>query len=647
MNALQSWSKGRLIAVDHGSRSVKLLLVETGAMDIKVLGHKTVDLLEEGLLASEEIQRHVAELLEEWAEWPIVAPLPAHLSFAQILDLPTGGESDIPRVIEEQTGRLRGITNSPLVYEAVALTPHGRLQKPYFVTIAREQDVDQHLQRITARATDVRDVSSFANALVSAHTALQPSLRHCVLVDCGASATVLAIVRDGQQVFASSFAVGGNALVDALARARKLAVPEAEAQLGAQNLFAGAQRVPGLCAAADNWLTELRKTLDDWRKQYAGGLAAETLGPVILSGGVLRVPGWLEYLQDQRGFTFSRWPRLPGTGDESLLSDFAAAYGAAVAAARRPLDSPSLLPPPLRAHRQQLSRLAKVNVVGVVCLLLAALVVALATWHKAALVVRKRGLAQKAEAAAAQVRQLENLARQRDQTLERCWPLLDQQERTLNLLHTLRVLQQGRAHHDFWCVLLADSDSYAHGTTLPVSPTNRPGFLPLATSGEENVTKPGFVFELCVPAQGDQTLKVVGDVVADLRKDPLFGRVDSVPAIQRRALVDAKVLIPDRHFAVSVDFADLGWRSLFQTLRFSDSFACGTNSVRRLPAWSSPRGRALPVPLPAISDQPAAKPAEPPPAPKPAETPAAKPAEPPPAKPAGEPGKKPPAKPAA
>lgn len=646
MNAFQSWSKGRLIAVDHGSRLVKLLLVENQGDSLKVLGYKTADLQEEGLLANEEIQRHLAGLLEEWSEWPIAVTLPAQLSFAQVLDLPAGGEGDIPKVIEEQTGRLRGISDSPLVYEAVALSPFGCLQKPYFVTIAREQDVNQHIQRLTSKATDVRDVSSFANALVSAHLALQPGMRDCLLVDCGASVTVLAVVCEGQQVFASSFAVGGNVLVDALVHARKLAVPEAETQLKAQDLFAGAQRVPALCAAADSWLTELRKTLEDWRRQNAANANLKPPVSVILSGGVLRVPGLLAYLQRQGDFTFARWPKLADIEDELFLSDFAAAYGATVAAFQRPLETPSLLPPPLRGHRRQLRQLAKVNVVGVASLLVAALVVALATWHKAALVIRKRGLAQKAEAAAVQVRQLENFVRQRDQAFERCWPLLDQQERTLDLLHTLRVLQQCRAQHDFWCVLLADSESYARGTTLPPAITNRPGSLHATASAEESPAKPGFVFELCVPAQGDQTLKVVSDVVAEVRKDTRFGRVDSVPAIQRRALVDAKVLIPDRHFAVSVDLADLGWRGLFQTLRLSDPLNGMTNVARRLPAWTSPRGRAQPVTAPATLDQPAAKPAETPPA-KPAEAPAAKPAEAPPAQPAAPSAEKPPAKSAA
>jgi hypothetical protein len=496
-----------------------------------------------------------------------------------------------------------------MVYEALALAAHGRFQKPYFVTLAREQDVDQHIQRVTLQANEVRDVSSLASALVCAHTARQPTLRDCVLVDCGASDTLLVVVRDGQQVFSSSFAQGSRAIVDALTRTDKLTPAEAEARLSEQNLFTGPQRVPALGAAVDNWLNELRKTIDDWRRQSPDLAPAAATLPVILSGGLGRSIGLLDYLRNQRSLAFSLWPKLAEVDDPLFFTDFAGAYGAAVAAFQRPLESASLLPPPLRVRRRQLNQLAKVNVAGVLCLLLAALVLLLATWHKSSLIVRKRGLVQKAEAATQQVRQLESFARQRDQAFERYWPLLDQQERTLDLLHTLRVLQQCRARHDFWCVLLADGESYAHASTLPAVVTNRFGLTNTAALAEENLLRPAFVIELCVPAQGDQTLKVLSDVVADLRKDALFGRVDSVPAAQRRALVDLKVLIPDRHFAVSVALADLGWRALFDAIKLPEPFVGGTNAVRRLPGGLFPRSRSVPLNLPSPAVPTPAKPA--------------------------------------
>lgn len=605
MNTFLPWSQGRLIVVDHGSRRVKLLLAAPHGGGVRVLDQKVVDLQEEGLLAPEEIQRHLAGLLQGWGEWPLAVTLPAHLSFAQVLDLPAAGEADIPKLIEEQTGRMRGVSASPLVYEAVPLEPHGKLQRPYFITIAREDDVNQHLQRVTDAVNEVRDVSPVAAALASAHRALQPADRNCVLVDLSDTITVVAVLREGQPVFASSFAVGATALVQAAATAGKLTPAETETRMNAQDFFAGPNQLPALTAATDRWLAELQKMLDDWRKPHSDWLPSGQPVPVILSGGALRLRGLLEFLKDRAGFRFDTWPRPPHASAALHLSDFAVAYGTAVAAFQRPPHPPSLLPPALRSHRRHLRQVAKVNLVCLVFLVLVGLVLGGATWHKATLLANKQELARQAEAALAQVERLQAAGRDRDRAFEQFWPLLDRQERTLDLLHTVRVLQQARVNHDFWCVLLADQDSYARGTTLPVVVTNRFGFTNTLVLPDESLTKPAFVVELCVPAQGEQSLKVVSDVVAELKQDSLFARVDSVPSLQRRALVDAKVLIPDRHFALSVDLADLGWRTLFQTVKLTESRVSGTNTQRR-PFFGPPLRTRTNV-----------LPASPPPAPKP------------------------------
>ena len=590
MNAFPPGTKRRLIAVDHGSCGVKLLLVEAVGNDLKLVDHEVVDLQEEGLLDPDEIQRHLAGLVQGWGELPLALALPAHLSFSQVLDLPAAGEKDIPKVIEEQTGRLRDFSTSPLVYDARLLLPYGKYQKPCFITIAREADVDQHIKRVTPHANEVCEVVGVPAALLSTHQALQPDVHNGLIVDLGAGRTVVVVVREGQGVFASNFGGGSKTLIETTAAAGKVSSGEAEALLRSENLFTGPRKLPALVAALDTWLAELRKTLDEWRRQNVNWQSSAAVVPVVISGGILQAPGLLAYLQTQPGFAFARWPKPPGVHDPQMLSDFAIAFGTAREAFRRPLSAPSLLPPPLRAHRQNLRHLAAVNAACMGLLILVALLLAVATWQKASLLSGKRALGLKAANALEQVREIQTIARQRDLAFEQVWPLLDRQERTLDLLHTLRALQESRVHQDFWCVLVADSDSYTRGSTLPVVTTNRFGQTNTLDTTDESLLKPAFIVELCVPAQGEQTLKVVGDVVADLKKNSLFSRVDLVPGAQRRALVDPKVLIPDRHYAVLVELADLGWRSLLQTVRLSEFFGT-TNSLRRLIVPTDGRGR--------------------------------------------------------
>lgn len=603
MSLFFPWSKQRVIAVDHGSRCVKLLLAEATPHGFAPVDHRLVDLQEEGLLTAEEVQRHLAGAIREWAGAPLAVALPQTLNISQVVDLPAAGEPDIPKVIEDQTRNLRGLSESALVYEAARLEPFGKFQKPYFITIAREEDVNAHLLRVTAEVKEVRDVCAVAQALLNAQRALQPQVKNSVLVDLGATVTVVAIVRNGQGVFATSVPLGSKAFTEAVAAARKCTAPEAEALGGAEDLFAGAQRVPGLCAAVDRWVQALSKVLGEWRAQTPEGLPAGQSGPtgIMLSGGALQQRGFLSYLQTKSDFAFTAWSDVTSPGRPGLpMGDFVVAYGTAAEAFRRVTDQASLLPPRLRAHRQQLRQLAKINGACLAFLAVTALMLGVGTWEKVSVLTRKRALVQQAEEALRHVQHLNTLARERDQAFSEVWPLLDQQQRTLDALHTLRLLQLARASNDFWCVLSADSESYTRGATVAVTATNRfgltnapAGALP-AQAGEESALKPGFIVELCVPTPGEQALKVVSDVVAGLKKDPLFSRVDSVPAAQRRALVATNVVIPDRHFAIAVELADLGWRPLLQTLKRSEA---GGSLLRRPP--SGPRPRPAPAPTPA------------------------------------------------
>jgi hypothetical protein len=42
--------------------------------------------------------------------------------------------------------------------------------------------------------------------------------------------------------------------------------------------------------------------------------------------------------------------------------------------------------------------------------------------------------------------------------------------------------------------------------------------------------------------------------VNNLKKAPVFERVDSLPEDLRRSLADPKVVLPERHFALALDF---------------------------------------------------------------------------------------------
>jgi hypothetical protein len=153
---------------------------------------------------------------------------------------------------------------------------------------------------------------------------------------------------------------------------------------------------------------------------------------------------------------------------------------------------------------------------------------------------------------------------------ERMRPLLERQKATLDTLKTLALLQQSRSNRAFWYVLFADQQSYFTQPLplAPVSPTGPTNILAatsvppvlmtnvLAAALTNPPVKPGFIAELCMPEEGETARRTFSELVADLKKDPMFSKVDSLSSDLRRNLADPKVLLPDRHFALAFELAD-------------------------------------------------------------------------------------------
>ena len=153
-------------------------------------------------------------------------------------------------------------------------------------------------------------------------------------------------------------------------------------------------------------------------------------------------------------------------------------------------------------------------------------------------------------------------------------PILLQQQNTLDTLKTLALLQQSRSNRSFWYILLADQQSYFNPPPMLLS-TNRSGrtnvahralmerpralfpeissFLALTNS---SLAKPGLIAELCIPEDADAARSALGQLVKDLKQQSLFSKVDLLSDDLRRNLADPKVILPDHHFVLALDFAE-------------------------------------------------------------------------------------------
>src|SRR6266498_5716819 len=106
----------RVLAVDAGSRRLKLTLVKSSFGRIQTLREESIDLHEEGLVTTEELKNHLQSILEDCGRPPLALTLSQHLSTSQIIELPLAPESEVRKLIEEETVKLSGVSDSAIVY---------------------------------------------------------------------------------------------------------------------------------------------------------------------------------------------------------------------------------------------------------------------------------------------------------------------------------------------------------------------------------------------------------------------------------------------------------------------------------------------------------------------------------------------------
>jgi Tfp pilus assembly PilM family ATPase len=564
----------RVLAVDAGSRCIKLLLAESEYGRPRILKEELIDLQAEGLVATEEIQAHLQARLEEWNRPPLALVLPQHLSISQILDLPLAPESEVDKMIQEETRKLGGVSESRIVYDFVRTETSAKNRQQFWVTLAQEGDIRERIVRLGIEPEDLCEVSTTANALITAYRAANPTSSRAILVHLGAQTTVVVILVAGQGVFATSFQMGGDFFTLSLARLRHCSEEAAESLKCTKDLLAGPDVCPEFAGVVDGWVAELKRQLNEWFDRNPNVAPEAASFELVGSGGALEQAGLIDYLRAQAGLDLKPWPRSPQPEAAFPSRRFKVAYGVALQALGQSAQPVSLLPDDYRLAWQKRLRLQRLELASLGLVLLCALLFVLGTWHQVSVINRKQTLLAKVQAGQEAVEANEALTAELTAEYESFRPLFARQQNTLDILRTLALLQQSRSNRSFWYVLLADQQTYFNqppggSATNKLSRTNlfattvsRPqsGAAEFPASGTASTNlapaKPGLIAELCVPEDVDTARQVRRQLVDELKEQRLFSKVDLLSDDLRRNLADPKVIIPDRDFVLVLDFAE-------------------------------------------------------------------------------------------
>jgi Tfp pilus assembly PilM family ATPase len=602
---LERWRmpRRRVLALDGGSRRLKLLLAESDFGHVRILKQEMVDLAAEGLVSSEEVQSHVRNLLSEYGEPPLAVVLPQHIAISQLVDLPPAAESEVEKLIADEALKLGGVSESRIVYDFVRTEPStGKGRPQFWVTRAQEGEIRERLARLGVEHEDLCELTTSANALIAAFRVSSPRSSRAILVHMGAQTTVVVVLLDGHGVFATSFQMGGDFFTRTLARVKGCGEEVAEGLKRSKNFLAGPEASADFAAAVEGWVTELKGQLNDWFQANPALLPEVGSFALVASGGGFELPGLFEYLRGQQGLVIEPWHTSSG----GLENGFEVALGTALQALRLSPQPVSLLPDDYRqAWRKRLSR-QRVEMASFGLVVACILLLAVGTWHKLALINTKTALWNKVKEAQTAVDANDSLSAELTGEYESLRPIFAAQQNTVDTLKTLALLQQTRSNRSFWYVLLADQQSY-FSAPPPALSTNRPSktntigaaldpgrVSPLAprlaqvTATNVALAKPGFIAELCAPGEADAARQVLSELVNGLKQQPLFSKVDLLSDDLRRSLAEPKVVVPDRDFVLALDFAETDFQQPVQTKKPSP------RPPRRAARWAPSSGETEP-----------------------------------------------------
>jgi Tfp pilus assembly PilM family ATPase len=583
---------GQVLAVDVGSRRIKLLLAGNDFGRLSIIKEEAIDLSEEGLVSPDEIKAHLQTVLGQWGRPPLALVLPQHLSISQVVDLPLAPESEVEKLIQDETIKLSGVSDSRIVYDFVRTETLAANRQQFWVTLCQEGDIRERIQRLGVENEDLCEITTTANALIAAFRAASPLTSRAVLVHAGAQTTVVVILLAGQGAFATSFQMGGDFFTRALARERGCPEEKAEILKRAEDLLNGPKADPELVTVVDGWIAELKRQLNDWFQHNAGNADASSF-ELIASGGVFDQPGFLEYIKRKAGMALQSWPKASQSDTASPTKGFEVAFGTALQALGYSAQPVSLLPENYRVAWQKRLSLERLEFATFALVGICALLLALGTWHKMSLINRKTALREKVRAGQQDVYANDSLTADLINEYESMRPVYAAQQTTLDILKSMSLLQQSRSNRTLWYVLLADQQSYFSAYPPLLGSTNAQtnivmtmaerltrlfGAPPLGLTNS-SPAKPGLIAELCVPEEAETARVALSQIVKELKQQKLFSKVDLLSDDLRRNLADPKVTITDRDFVLSLDFSQTEFQQ----------------SLRKKSARTSPRATARPT----------------------------------------------------
>ena len=130
---------GRVIAIDAGSPEIKVVLAQLFLNRVTILKRESL-----AVPASPAEQASSAETLAHACRrlggHPVALALPQHLTLSQVIELPAAPQTEVRKLIENETVTLSGLSETKITHDYAALASFGQYQHPYWITLCQEKE---------------------------------------------------------------------------------------------------------------------------------------------------------------------------------------------------------------------------------------------------------------------------------------------------------------------------------------------------------------------------------------------------------------------------------------------------------------------------------------------------------------------------
>jgi type IV pilus assembly protein PilM len=296
------------VGIDIGSSALRIVeisgwgdrrtLKNYGEMRIQTLYDKPFRSFEKNslLLSTHDLSKAIIGIMEEAniKTKDVVLSISDYSSFFTNFELPPMNESELSDAIRFEARRHVPLPLAEVVLDWQLLEPHVKKTDPYRVLlVAVPKEVIDHYEEI-ARLARLKLVAMEAEVFGGIRSYLQDEKYPAILIDMGSHTTTVSVVYKGVLRMSHSIDTGGNSFTERVARAFSLGYDEAERKKKTEgmNIVSGNVRI--LIPVADTVLLEVRKLLDNFKRQEK-----QEVRKIVLSGGSAGLKGFDTYLERQ------------------------------------------------------------------------------------------------------------------------------------------------------------------------------------------------------------------------------------------------------------------------------------------------------------------------------------------------------------